>query len=429
MTEVLLPIAILLLLAVLILLIVLVIRKPSDSAAATQARFDAIERGQERTERAVQEEIAKNRTETSTNAAQTRDEIGKTLKAFGDSQAAQLTTLTKANEDKLESLRTVVDGRLKQIQEDNTRQLELMRTTVDEKLQGTLEKRLGESFKQVSERLEQVHKGLGEMQALATGVGDLKRALTNVKTRGIFGEIQLATLLEQILTPEQYAQNVKTKDDSSEHVEFAIKLPGQADGEWVWLPIDAKFPTEDYQRLVDAQERADQPAAEAAQKELETRIKVFAKSICEKYLNPPKTTDFGILFLPTEGLYAEVVRRPEMIETILRDSHVVIAGPSTFAALLNSLRMGFRTLAIQKRSSEVWELLGAVKTEFGKFGVTLEGVQKKLEQASNTMEDAARRSRAIERKLRNVQELPGAATRKLLDEGAEEPTAGETPEA
>jgi DNA recombination protein RmuC len=429
MTEILLTIAIVLLLAVLALLVVLLIRRPADLHGPVQVRFDALERNQERSERAVQEEMAKNRNETSANAARAREEMASTLKGFGDSLAAQLTALTKANEDKLENLRNVVDGRLKQIQEDNTRQLERMRTTVDEKLQGTLEKRLGESFKQVSERLEQVHKGLGEMQALATGVGDLKRALTNVKTRGIFGEIQLGALLDQILTPEQYAQNVKTKEASSEHVEFAIKLPGQAEGEWVWLPVDAKFPTEDYQRLVAAQERADLPAVEAAQKELETRIKTFARSISEKYLNPPQTTDFGIMFLPTEGLYAEVVRKAELIEALQRDSHVIVAGPTTFAALLNSLRMGFRTLAIQKRSSEVWELLGAVKTEFGKFGAVLEATKKKLEQASNSMEDAARRSRAIERKLRNVQELPSAATTKLLDDGVEEPPSQEPPAA
>ena len=272
-------------------------------------------------------------------------------------------------------------------------------------------------FKQVSERLEQVHKGLGEMQALATGVGDLKRVLTNVKTRGVWGEIQLETLLEQILTPDQFERDVQTRENSAEAVEFAIRLPGRGDGdgsEVVWLPIDAKFPMEDYQRLVEAQENCDPAAAEQAGKMLSATIKNCAKTICEKYLNPPATTDFGIMFLPTEGLYAEVIRRTWLVESLQRECRVIVAGPTTLAALLNSLQMGFRTLAIQKRSSEVWKLLGAVKTEFGKFGTTLEGVKKKLDQASNTMDDAAKRSRAIERKLRNVQELPSEEAEVLL---------------
>jgi DNA recombination protein RmuC len=301
-----------------------------------------------------------------------------------------------------------------------------MRATVDEKLQGTLEKRLGESFNQVSERLEQVHKGLGEMQALATGVGDLKRVLTNVKTRGVWGEIQLEALLEQILTPDQFERNVRTQENSAEAVEFAVKLPGRGeqDGrEVVWLPIDAKFPIEDYQRLMDAQEISDLTTAEQAGKMLEATIKNCAKTICEKYLNPPVTTDFGIMFLPTEGLYAEVIKRTWLVETLQRECRVIVAGPTTLAALLNSLQMGFRTLAIQKRSSEVWKLLGAVKTEFGKFGTTLDGVKKKLDQASNTMDDAAKRSRAIERKLRNVEDLPSEEAHILLaaenDSGAE----------
>ena len=366
------------------------------------------------------------REEARANAQQQREETLTALKNFNDSvlkgvsdMAAlqkgelemfrtQLSTLTESNESKLETLRHIVDTRLTQIQENNTNQLDQMRATVDEKLQGVLEKRLGESFKQVSERLEQVHQGLGEMQALATGVGDLKRVLTNVKTRGIWGEMQLETLLEQLLTPEQYKRNVKTKESSDEMVEFAIRLPGRGDGdgEVVWLPIDAKFPTEDYQRLMDAQEKADPEAADAAAKMLAVRIKQCAKEICDKYLNPPKTTDFGIMFLPTEGLYAEVVRRTELIEIVQREYRVIIAGPTTFAALLNSLQMGFRTVAIQKRSSEVWNLLGAVKTEFGKFGGILEGVKKKLDQASNTMDKAASSSRAIVRRLQKVQELP-----------------------
>jgi DNA recombination protein RmuC len=374
------------------------------------------------------------REETTTSSKQQREEVSFSLKGFNDSVlkgmtemggllkeqmevfSGQLRKLTESNENKIDGVRNVVETRLKQIQDDNSRQLDQMRATVDEKLQGTLEKRLGESFKLVSERLEQVHKGLGEMQTLASGVGDLKRALTNVKTRGGWGEIQLEALLEEILAPEQYARNVQTSESGGELVEFAIRLPGRndEDKEPVWLPIDAKFPIEDYQRLVEAQERADSEAAEAAAKMLTTRIKSCAKDICDKYIRPPRTTDFGIMFLPTEGLYAEVVRRAGLVESIQRECRVVIAGPTTFAALLNSLQMGFRTLAIQKRSSEVWKLLGAVKSEFGKFGEVLAGVKKKLDQASNTMDDAAKRSRAIERKLREVQELPTTEARMLL---------------
>ncbi|MGA2402693.1 MAG: DNA recombination protein RmuC [Syntrophobacteraceae bacterium] len=395
---------------------------------------------------AVQQESVKQlsivRDDASANSKTLREEISNSLKNFNDSLknfndsvlkgmsgmatlqkeqieafTVRLGRLTESNENRLEALRNAIDGKLKQIQEDNSRQLEQMRATVDEKLQGTLEKRLGESFKQVSERLEQVHKGLGEMQALATGVGDLKRVLTNVKTRGVWGEIQLETLLEQILTPDQFERNVQTREGSAETVEFAIKLPGRGEedsGEVVWLPIDAKFPIEDYQRLVDAQENSDQGGAEQAGKMLSATIKNCAKTICDKYLNPPATTDFGIMFLPTEGLYAEVIRRTWLVESLQRECRVIVAGPTTLAALLNSLQMGFRTLAIQKRSSEVWKLLGAVKNEFGKFGTTLEGVKKKLDQAANTMDDAAKRSRAIERKLRNVQELPSEEARGLL---------------
>ncbi len=375
------------------------------------------------------------REESNSSSRILKDEVSAGLKNFNDSVlkgmsgmsslqkeqmeafSVRLARLTESNENRLEALRNAIDGKLKQIQEDNSKQLEQMRATVDEKLQGTLEKRLGESFKQVSERLEQVHKGLGEMQSLAAGVGDLKRVLTNVKTRGVWGEIQLETLLEQILTPEQFERNVQTKENSAEAVEFAIRLPGRGEGdcsEVVWLPIDAKFPIEDYQRLVEAQDNSDPAAAEQAGKMLSATIKNCAKTICEKYLNPPATTDFGIMFLPTEGLYAEVIRRTWLVESLQRECRVIVAGPTTLAALLNSLQMGFRTLAIQKRSGEVWNLLGAVKTEFGKFGTTLEGVKKKLDQASNTMDDAAKRSRAIERKLRNVQELPSEEAEVLL---------------
>jgi DNA recombination protein RmuC len=290
-----------------------------------------------------------------------------------------------------------------------------MRATVDEKLQGTLEKRLGESFKQVSERLEQVYKGLGEMQSLAAGVGDLKKVLTNVKTRGTWGEVQLGAMLEQVLTPDQYAANVAVKE-GGERVEFAIKLPGRGEDEKevVWLPVDAKFPVEDYQRLMDAQEKADAESAEGAAKQLETRIKQCAGDICSKYLNPPKTTDFGILFLPTEGLFAEVIRRTGLVEFVQRECRVVIAGPTTLWALLNSLQMGFRTLAIQQRSSEVWNLLSAVKTEWTKYGDVLTKVQKKIHEASETIEQAQTRTRAIGRKLKDVQELPVAEAKAAL---------------
>jgi DNA recombination protein RmuC len=294
---------------------------------------------------------------------------------------------------------------------------------VDEKLQGTLEKRLGESFRQVSERLEQVHQGLGDMRNLAAGVGDLKRVLTNVKTRGGWGEVQLGMLLEDMLAPEQFSRNVRTCEASRETVEFAVRLPGQDEGGdgCMWLPIDAKFPLEDYQRLMEAQEKAAPEAVEEAVKMLETRIKSCARDICKKYLNPPVTTDFAIMFLPTEGLYAEVVKRTALVENIRRELHVVVAGPSTFAALLNSLQMGFRTLAIRKRSGEIWSLLGAVKTEFGKFSAILKNVKRKLDQASSTMDDAARRSHAIERKLRDIQELPAEEAKKLMPENLAEP--------
>ena len=321
-----------------------------------------------------------------------------------DSFSKQLHQLTQQNDERSNQLRESVEKRLTVLQADNNQKLEKMRETVDEKLHATLEKRLGESFKLVSDRLEQVHKGLGEMQHLAVGVGDLKKILTNVKTRGVWGEVQLAQLLDQILTPEQYAENVKTKQGSDDMVEFAIKLPGKdANATHVWLPMDAKFPQESYQRLLEAQDRADVAGVEESTKQLEAQIKLSAKTISEKYIDPPHTTDFAILFLPVEGLYAEVLRIPGMIDTCQQKHRVILAGPTTLAALLNSLQMGFRTLAIEKRSSEVWELLSVVKTEFGKFGDILDKTQKKLQEAGNTMETAARKSRTIERKLRQVE--------------------------
>jgi DNA recombination protein RmuC len=322
------------------------------------------------------------------------------------------------NEQKMEAVRLLVDEKLKQIQEDNTRQLDRMRETVDEKLQSTLEKRLGESFKQVSERLEQVHQGLGDMRNLAAGVGDLKKVLTNIKTRGTWGEVQLGALLEEILAPEQYAKNVRIHKNSNDVVEFAIKLPGQGeqDSDHVLIPVDAKFPVEDYQRLLDAQENADAAAAEEAARLLETIIKKEAKEIFNKYISPPVTTDFGIMFLPSEGLYAEIIRRTALVQLLQREYHIIVSGPSTFAAFLNSLQMGFRSLAIQKRSGEVWKVLGEVKTEFGKFGDLLDAVHKKLVNATDSMDDVRKRSRAIQRKLRSVHELPGSSAEVMIED-------------
>ena len=331
-----------------------------------------------------------------------RDEFSRNREEAGAAAKNQREELTKS----LESVRSIVDLRLKQLQDDNSKQIDKMRETVDEKLQGTLEKRLGESFKLVSDRLEQVHQGLGAMQQLASDVGGLQKVLTNVKTRGGWGEVQLGTLLDQLLTPEQFARNVKTREEASDHVEFAIKLPGDENGAPVWLPIDAKFPTEDYHRLIAAQERGDVSGVDEAMKSLETQLKRSAKDICQKYINPPRTTDFALMFLPTEGLYAEAIRRVGLVEQVQRDCRVVFAGPTTLAALLNSLQMGFRTLAIQKRSSEVWNLLAGVKTEFGKFGEALSAVKDKLDQAARKMEDVDVRSRAITKKLRDVEELP-----------------------
>ena len=353
----------------------------------------------------LREEIVKALTGISETTARTMGELGKTQKSQLDAMAAAMNQLSETNAAKLETVRSTVETKLQMLQTDNAKQLENMRQTVDEKLQGTLEKRLGDSFRQVSERLEQVHKGLGEMQTLATGVGDLKKVLTNVKTRGTWGEVQLGALLEQVLSAEQYVRNASTRE-SAERVEFAVKLPGQNGDAPVLLPIDAKFPVEDYQRLLDAQERADAEGIDLAGRQLETRIKACARDIRDKYINPPASTDFGILFLPIEGLFAEVIRRPGLAECIQRDCRVVIAGPTTLWSILNSLQMGFRTLAIQKRSSEVWTLLGAVKTEWTKYGEVLDKVQKRIHQASETIEEAKIRTRAIGRKLRNVQELP-----------------------
>jgi DNA recombination protein RmuC len=331
--------------------------------------------------------------------------------------SSQLHELTLMNERKLEQVRQTLEEKLVLLQEENSRKLEQMRLTVDEKLHATLEQRLGDSFKMISERLEMVHRGLGEMQSIAVGVGDLKRVLSNVKTRGTLGEIALESLLEQIMTIDQYEKNVAVKSGRTERVEFAVKLPaGEERNSHVWLPIDSKFPLEDYQRLLDAEETGDALLAAEAAKALETRVKLEAKTIRDKYIEPPHTTEFAILFLPIEGLYAEILRRPGLWDTLQREYHVIVTGPATLSALLNSLQMGFRTLAIQKRSSEVWKLLGAVKTEFGKFGDILEKTQKKLQEATNAIDSAKVRTRAIERNLRNVEELPANEANQILPE-------------
>ena len=365
--------------------------------------FDQMTKDLERTERLLRDEIAVN-----------RGELIKNLQGFSGALNNQLNVLTQMNEQKSEKLREVVEKQLKHMQEDNASKLEKMRETVDEKLHSTLEKRLGESFKMVSDRLEKVHQGLGEMQSLASGVGDLKKMLGNVKTRGAWGEAQLGNLLEQILSPDQYERNCITKAGSRDPVEFVVKMPGQGNGS-VLMPIDAKFPTEDYERILAASDRGDPIALEAAAKALEARIKLEAKNIREKYLEPPTTTDFAILFLPIEGLYAEVLRRPGLADTLRRDFNVVVTGPTTIVAFLNSLQMGFRTMAVQQRAGEVWKLLGDIKRDFGKFGDVLEKTKEKLDAASKNIDDAARQSRTIERRMRDVQELPNVPSGTLIE--------------
>ncbi len=350
------------------------------------------------------------------DARRGREELGTVLRGFGDRLSQQLQTMSTGNDARLAEIRATLENKLRELQADNAGKLEEMRRTVDEKLHATLEQRLGESFKLVSDRLEQVHRGLGEMQALASDVGDLKRVLSNVKTRGTWGEVQLGSLLEQMLVPGQYEANVATVPGSGERVEFAIRLPGHGTDAQVWLPIDAKFPREDYERLQQADEQADAAAAEAASKQLDNRLKLEAKTIRDKYLAPPHTTDFALMFLPVEGLYAEAVRRPGLVDELQRVHRVVIAGPTTLAAILSSLQMGFRTLAVEKRSSEVWQLLRAVKTEFGKFGGMLEKAREQVDRASRTLGDYETRSRAIERKLRDVESMPEPDSRDLLDD-------------
>jgi DNA recombination protein RmuC len=423
----------------LLVLLWLALRRPADKTAETvAAAFDKTERSlrQEITEssRGARQEIGSTLTQTfasfgqslqtqSAEATRTQnaqiDQFAQQLtlmqKSLSDTLATQLQSLSESNARRMNEVRTTLETKLAELQKGNESKLDEMRKTVDEKLQATLQQRLGESFKQVADRLEQVHKGLGEMQTLAQGVGDLKHLLTNVKTRGIFGEAQLGALLEQIFTPDQYATQVATRPDSKNVVDFAIKLPGKSsDGTPLWLPIDAKFPNEDYERLLDAQDRADAPGAELAAKALEACIRLEAKSIAEKYVEPPYTTDFAILFLPSEGLYAEVLRRPGLMDVLQREHRITLAGPTTLTAMLSSLQMGFRTLALEKRSSEVWQVLGAVKNEFGKFGDVLSRIRTQTQSVLNTLDQAQTRTNVMSRALKTVEALPDNQTQALL---------------
>ena len=401
-------VALVVLLAAILALNLLLLFRLRNQTADEASRQDASRQLEAR----LRDDIGRSRQQQADESRALREELSVGLQRFAVqtdqrsealrmSVTQQLLEMQRDQRRELDGIRVAMDQRLLALQTGNEKKLEQMRQTVDEKLQTTLETRLGESFRLVSERLEQVHKGLGEMQNLASGVGDLKRVLTNVTTRGAWGEVQLENLLTQLLSPEQFARNV-SPTGSGERVEFAIKLPGPDAGTPVWLPVDAKFPSETYQRLAAAAERCDVEAVESCSRELETVIRACAKTFSGKYLAPPHTTDFGILFLATEGLYSEALRRPGLAETLQRDFRVVLAGPTTFAALLNSLQMGFRTLAIQQRSGEVWKLLGDVKTQFGKYSQVLELIRKRLDQATQTVDDAAIRTRAIEKRLKNV---------------------------
>jgi DNA recombination protein RmuC len=435
------------LLVIVLLLVWLLLRKPVDTGRAEL--LAGMTAGHDKVERELRREISENARSSRQEMASTFATFQLTLvqqsaeairtqnaqidafsqqltllqKTLSDTLSTQLQSLSESNARRMGEVRETLEKQLAQLQQTNSAKLDEMRKTVDEKLQTTLETRLGESFKQVADRLEQVHKGLGEMQTLAQGVGDLKHLLTNVKTRGIFGEAQLSALLEQVFTVDQYAAQVITRRGGKNPVDFAIKLPGRSDsGEPLWLPIDAKFPNEDYERLLDAQQRADAQGAEVAGKALEARIRLEAKSMSEKYIEPPYTTDFAILFLPTEGLYAEVLRRPGLMECLQRDYRITLAGPTTLLAMLNSLQMGFKTLALEKRSSEVWQVLGAVKTEFGKFGDVLAKVKSQTESVLNTLSSAEQRSRVMGKALRNVEALTDLDSARLipLDKDADE---------
>ena len=433
----------------------------SSRMAELQRRIDQLQGNDERLDRSLREEMADNRREVANALGQSRDELNRSierlslnlngqsdhlrqllddkltqaqqdaragrteqagsLQGFGELLTGQLHQLIQRNTEGMDALRHAIESRLAAIQTDNSQKLEQMRQTVDDKLHNTLEQRLGESFQRVSEQLERVHAGLGEMQTLASGVGDLKKVLSNVKVRGTWGEVQLDNLLEQILSTGQYEKNVATRPNSAERVEFAIKLPGRDEaGSIVWLPIDAKFPLEDYQKLLEAQELGDLAAMEDAGRAMENRVRAEARTIRDKYIEVPHTTDFALLFLPIEGLYAEVIRRPGLFDSLQRDCRVTLTGPTTLTAILNSLQMGFRTLAIEQRSSEVWKVLGAVKSEFGKFGDILAKTRKKLDEASRTIEQAEVRTRAIDRSLRKVESLPPVQSRGLLEDLTED---------
>ena len=429
--------AILLLVANLGIAIIALNRRSAGSVADVRAQANAhveaadLLRSELRAAREEAAQVARDlRQEVSGTQKAGTETLVKTISEIGQAQTSkfqgftvQLKSLTESNQGGLRHLRETVDGRLAELRQSNEKKLDQMRQVVDEKLQSTLEKRLGESFKLVGDRLEAVQQGLGEMRSLASGVGDLKKVLTNVKTRGTWGEVQLGALLEQILTPDQFDRNVQPRVDSREVVEFAIRLPGPTDDpkQCVWLPIDSKFPQEDYLRLVEASDNGDTTAVQQAQAALLRSIQDSARDVSAKYLNPPRTTDFAILFLPTEGLYSETLRHAGLVERLQREYRIVVAGPTTLAALLNSLRIGFRTLAIEQRSSEVWKVLAAVKTEFGRFGDVLTKVKRQLETAGRTIDETGVRTRAMERKLRSVEELPANAATALLDLAEDEP--------
>jgi len=395
------------------LLIMAIFRRYAGKSTAQEDPLLKLDDKLERLERelryAISESSRTDRQELSQSMAQLQQTLTEQLALMQGTLNTQLQALGEGNARRMGEVRDTLDQQLQQLQKTNSAKLDEMRQTVDEKLQTTLEARLSESFKQVAERLEQVHQGLGHMKTLAQGVGDLQRVLSNVKTRGIFGEVQLEALLEQVLTIEQYGKQVETKPRSNQRVDFAIKLPGRSDdGAEVWLPIDAKFPREDYERLLDAQDRADPIAAEASAKAMESRIRQEAKSIAESYLAPPHTTDFAILFLPVEGLYAEVLRRPGLMDSLQRDYRVTLAGPTTLLAILNSLHMGFRTLALEKQASEVWKVLGAVKTEFDRYGEWVAKVREQVQKAADTLDRADTRSKQMRRVLKGVEALPEA---------------------
>lgn len=405
----------------------------------TDQIIKAVEILLDRTDKILKEEMSLSRREAAESEKRLREELSNIFKSFGDSFdkrvseftstqnknfegfSIKLTELIDKNDAKMEKVREVVEKKLESLQKDNSEKLEAMRATVDEKLHATLEKRFGESFKLVGDRLDLVSKGLGEMQAVASGVGDLKKVLSNVKTRGTWGEAQLGNLIEEVFTPDQYEKNVRTKKTSKDNVEYAIKLPGNEDGKHIWLPIDAKFPLEDYQKLVEAQDQGNMVLVEELGKALENRIKSEAKDIRDKYIDVPDTTDFGILFVPTESLYAEILRRPGLYELLRRDYKVIITGPTTIQVILNSLNVGFKTLNIQKRSGEVWAILATVKTEFGRFGGLLEKTQKKIQEAGNVIEDAITKTRTIEKKFDKVHKISGVEPEEEIAELLELP--------